>query len=77
MIILFVVLLKINKLQFPIYLISYSVYRFFAEYLRFDNRGATMMGISPSQLMSIIGVLAGIGVLVVYIYFNKKKQIEI
>ena len=77
LILLFVILLKVNKLQFPIYLISYSVYRFFAEYLRFDNRGATTLGISPSQLMSIVGVLAGIGVLITYIYFNKKKQIEI
>lgn len=77
LIILFVVLLKINKLQFPIYLIAYSIYRFFAEYLRYDNRGATSLGISPSQLMSIIGLLFGIGVLITYIYFNKKKQIEI
>ena len=77
LIILFVCLLKVNKLQFPIYLIAYSIYRFFAEYLRFDNRGTTNLGISPSQLMSIIGVLAGVGILATYIYFNKKKQIEI
>ena len=56
---------------------AYSIYRFFAEYLRYDNRGATSLGISPSQLMSIIGLLFGVGVLITYIYFNKKKQIEI
>lgn len=77
LILLFIILLKVNKLQFPIYLISYSVYRFFAEYLRFDNRGATTLGISPSQLMSIVGALVGIGILITYIYFKKKKQIEI
>ncbi len=77
LIILFLILLKVNKLQLPLYLISYSIYRFFAEYLRFDNRGSTNIGLSPSQLMSIIGIFFGIGVLITYIYFNKKKQIEI
>ena len=77
LLLLFTLLLFINKLQLPIYLISYSIYRYLAEYLRFDNRGSTTLGISPSQLMSIIGVLFGILVLVVYIYFKKKKQIEI
>lgn len=75
--ILFFILLNIKKLQFPIYLISYSVYRFIAEYFRFDNRGSTSIGISPSQLMSIIAVIGGICILIVYIYFNKKKQMEI
>lgn len=77
LIILFVVLLKVNKLQFPIYLMSYSIYRFFAEFMRYDNRGATTLGISPSQLMSIVGLLFGVGLLITYIYFHKKKQIEI
>lgn len=77
LIILFIILYKVNTLQFPIYLIAYSVYRFFAEYLRFDDRGTTLLGISPSQLMSIVAVIGGIGILVLYIYFHKKKQIAI
>lgn len=74
---LFTLLLFIKKCQFPLYVILYGIYRFFIEYLRFDNRGATTLGISPSQLMSIIIVIAGIGILIAYILLNKKKGIEI
>ena len=35
------------------------------------------MVLENNELMSIIGVLAGIGILIIYIYFKKKKQIEI
>lgn len=73
---LFSILMLIKSKQFPVYLISYGVYRFFAEYLRYDNRGATSFGISPSQLMSIILIISGISVFIIYILLNKKKQIE-
>lgn len=74
---LFTFFLFVKKCQFPLYVIIYGIYRFFAEFLRFDNRGATSFGISPSQLMSILIVVAGIGLLVAYILLNKKYGIEI
>lgn len=77
LIILFVILLFMGKFQFPVYLIFYSVYRFMAEYLRFDNRGTTLLGISPSQLLSIIAFTAGIIMFIIYIYCYKKKQMEV
>lgn len=73
---LFSILMLIKKYQISIYLIGYGIYRFLAEYLRFDNRGATTFGISPSQLMSILLVVAGVGVLVIYIILSKKKLID-
>lgn len=46
----------------PIYLVSYGVWRFFIEYLRADDRGATSIGfLSPSQLTAIILAAVGIG----------------
>ena len=50
------------NLGFSVYLISYGVWRFLAEYLRDDERGASLISfLSPSQLISlgifIVGVL--------------------
>ena len=74
---LFGFLQVIGKCEFPLYIILYGIYRYLIEYLRFDNRGATSLGISPSQLMSILIVVAGVVLLGLYIYLHKKKNIEI
>lgn len=44
--------------SFAIYLLSYSVFRFFAEYLRADDRGLLFTGaaLSPSQWLSLLGI---------------------
>lgn len=62
LIILFLVLLLVVKRhQLRYYLVSYGVYRFAIEYLRGDDRGATILGImSPSQFLSVIMVIVGI-----------------
>jgi len=73
---LFFLMLAINKLQTHIYLIGYGVYRFFAEFLRFDNRGAIGLGISPSQLISIIIVFVGIISLITFLILKKKNLID-
>ncbi len=47
------------------YLIGYNVFRFFLEYLRGDDRGASPFGfLSPSQFLSIVMLVMGILLLV-------------
>ncbi len=48
-----------------IYCFGYGVFRFLIEFLRGDNRGATGLALSPSQVMSIVLILIGI-LLVLY-----------
>ena len=68
------IFLKYNtKQNLSIYLIAYGLFRFFIEYLRGDERGSFIPGISPSQFWSIIMVLAGVA-LFVYIYYITKKK---
>ena len=74
---LFGVLFLIKKYQFPLYIIGYGTFRFIIEFFRSDNRGSVAIGISPSQLLSILIVVAGIGLIFVYTILNKKKNIEI
>ena len=47
------------------YCFGYGIFRFLAEFLRGDNRGATGFVLSPSQVMSIVLILAGV-LLVLY-----------
>ena len=55
----------IKKNRTAWYLIGYNVFRFFLEYLRGDDRGASPFGfLSPSQFMSIIMLLMGIALLI-------------
>ena len=77
LLVLFGVLFLIKKWQFPLYIIGYGTFRFMIEYLRYDNRGSIKIGISPSQLLSILLVLSGIVLVFVYNYLHKKKDIEI
>ena len=59
---------QITNYTFPIYMISYGVFRFIIEFFRGDERGQ-LQGLSPSQYICIALVL-GAGVL---IYFYKTK----
>lgn len=44
-----------------IYLSAYGVWRFFIEYLRYDDRGSTWLGVfTPSQLTAIFLIVIGI-----------------
>lgn len=66
---------KKNHLRY--YLICYGSFRFVLEFFRGDSRGATIGGlISPSQLLSILMVVAGILLFIFedkLIYLVKKK----
>lgn len=56
-----------------IYLIVYGVWRFFIEFARDDDRGASGVGaLSPSQLTAIFMILTGIALIFLYRYALKK-----
>ena len=51
------------------YMISYGVWRFFAEYLRGDDRGQTVVSfLSPSQLVSVFLFIGGVILLMIPAY---------
>lgn len=63
---------RINGL--PTYMVIYGVWRYIAEYFRADDRGSTFVSFwSPSQLVSVLLVVGGIGLaLGVYLFYKKK-----
>jgi len=66
--------IKRPKDPFFIYLLSYSVFRFFLEFIRSDNRGTALEQsvFTPSQLISLITfIVAG---LFAYLYYCFKKS---
>ena len=67
-------MMKKGKLyQLPTYLCAYGVWRFFIEYARADERGQTIVSfLSPSQLFSLLMVLAGIGLLVLELHLDRR-----
>ena len=54
-----------------IYLIAYGVWRIFIEFFRTDNRGAFILGLAPSQWQSIVFILGGIAMLIIYKLLKK------
>lgn len=66
-----------------VYLIGYAIWRFFIEILRTDSRGAVILGLQPSQWQSVLFILGGIALLIIYhlkkfpLYLpNEKEDIE-
>ena len=61
--------------QMPIYMMSYSTWRFLIEYARADDRGQTVVRfLSPSQLFSVLMMLGGIAILVIEVYVDRRKK---
>lgn len=58
--ILFLVLNKISQKQHKtgtvcaVYVLGYAVIRFFTEFMRADDRGAFLLGLSPSQIIALL-----------------------
>lgn len=62
-------LAKGKKYVLSSYMIAYGVWRFFAEYLRGDDRGSTVVSfLSPSQFVSVFLVIGGIVLLMIPAY---------
>ncbi len=68
-ILLYVAMLLLRKkwkgYNVEIYCISYGVFRFVMEFFRGDDRGGTGLGLSPSQIMSLV-LLLGAACLILY-----------
>ena len=62
---------RIKYHNFEIYFITYGIFRFFNEFLRGDDRGATSSVLSPAQLLSIGIVIAGI--IIIHRYVSQDK----
>ena len=71
-IILFILALEKGKFAAPVYLFSYSVWRFVIEFFRGDHRGQLIGNISPSQFWSVILFALGIGY-VIYLIIDDKR----
>ncbi len=67
---------RFGKLDFlaVIYLYSYSVFRFLIEFVRDDPRGAFILGLSPSQVISVIMFIGAVVLNVILI--RRKKHID-
>ena len=73
----FIMFWKNKKYVLPVYMVTYGIWRFVAEYLRADDRGATIVDFwSPSQLISVLLITGGIVLLVIELYVDRKKQKE-
>ncbi|MBQ8308533.1 MAG: prolipoprotein diacylglyceryl transferase [Clostridia bacterium] len=64
------------KHNLSLYLVSYGIFRFLIEYLRADDRGQFVAGISPSQFWSILMVVAGVALFFAIRYLEKRKKLK-
>lgn len=62
------------KYNMTVYLIGYGIWRFLIEYVRDDDRGAFIPGLTPSQFWSILMIIGGIAFFFIYHYFDKKIE---
>lgn len=56
------------KFNIVLYFLAYGAFRFFIEFLRGDERGSLIPGLSPSQFLSLLLILGGI----LWIIFENK-----
>ena len=61
------------KHNLSLYLLTYGIFRFLIEFLRGDDRGSFVAGISPSQFWSIVMIVASVGVYFLFEYAFKKR----
>lgn len=62
------------KHNLSVYFVGYGVFRFFNEYLRDDDRGALVGGLSPSQFWSLVMILIGVAVAVIWEVIDRKRK---
>lgn len=56
----YIAIKKRTPYNLSLYLFSYGVFRFLLEFLRGDDRGAYLLGLSPSQWFSVIAIMTSI-----------------
>jgi prolipoprotein diacylglyceryltransferase len=65
---------KGKKYIMPAYMMAYAVWRFIAEILRNDYRGATVVDfLTPSQFISVLLLAGGLILLGIELYVDGKK----
>lgn len=62
------------KYNLSVYFVAYGIFRFCIEYVRDDDRGQLVGGISPSQFWSLGLILVGIAWAVALYLWERKKQ---
>ena len=67
---------KKYKYSMNVYLIAYGIFRFLIEYVRGDDRGSFIPGLTPSQFWSIIMVIMGVLFMFIMPYIIKKLNID-
>ena len=73
--VLFWLFAKGKKYIMSTYMVTYAVWRFFAEMLRGDYRGATVVKfLSPSQYVSILMLLGGLMLLFLQMYVDASRE---
>ena len=66
-----------KKYEMPLYMIAYACWRFVAELLRNDYRGATVVDfLTPSQFISVLLLAGGLILLGIELYVDGKKPVE-
>jgi phosphatidylglycerol:prolipoprotein diacylglycerol transferase len=67
---------KGKKYLMPAYMMAYAVWRFVAEILRNDYRGATVVDfLTPSQFISVLLLAGGLILLGIELYVDGKKRV--
>ncbi len=65
-VVLSIMFFKKSNIMMHVYLISYAVWRFIIEFFRADAARSGLPGLYPSQWMSIVFLLIGVGLLIWY-----------
>ncbi|MBR5124091.1 MAG: prolipoprotein diacylglyceryl transferase, partial [Clostridia bacterium] len=65
---------KGKKYLMPAYMMAYAVWRFIAEILRNDYRGATVVDfLTPSQFISVLLLAGGLLLLGIELFVDERK----
>ncbi len=75
---LLLLIIKSNKRDYALvaYLYGYGLFRFLIEFIRDDERGAFLLGLSPSQVISIIMVAAATVLYVLILSRNRRRSLS-
>lgn len=73
--VLLVLFKKGKKYEMPIYMMTYACWRFVAELMRNDYRGATIVDfMTPSQLISVLLLTGGAVLLAIELYLDRRAK---
>ena len=68
-------LIREKSCNLPLYMMLYGIWRFSVEFLRADDRGATVVSfLTPSQLVAVLMVLGSVGLFFGEYHIEKKMK---